>query len=106
MRPWVLATVIGMMLVTYLPRMLPIVVLSRVRLPEWFGRWLSFVPVAVLSALLVPSILVKDGAVWVAPENKPLLAALPTFLIALKTRNLFASVLAGLAVIITLNLAF
>ena len=106
MRPWVLATIMGMMLVTYLPRMLPMVVLSRMRLPEWFHRWLSFVPVAVLSALLVPSILVKDGGVWVAAGNKPLLAALPTLIVALKTRNLFASVLVGLVVITVLNLTF
>ncbi|HEY3315216.1 MAG TPA: AzlD domain-containing protein, partial [Bacillota bacterium] len=51
-RPQMLALFAGMALVTYLPRMLPLVVLSRFKLPPAVLRWLSFVPVAVLSALL------------------------------------------------------
>lgn len=96
-----------MAIVTYLPRMLPLVVLSRLNMPAWFIRWLSFVPVAVLSALLAPALLIQTGdggrALWLAWDNRPLLASLPTFAVAMRTRNLFAAVLTGLGSIFVLN---
>ncbi|MFZ5816364.1 MAG: AzlD domain-containing protein [Bacillota bacterium] len=86
----------GMALVTYLPRMLPIVVLSRFRLPPLLLRWLEFVPVAVLSALLASGLLVKESALALPPAHPELLAALPAFAVAIWTRSLMGTVLTGI----------
>ncbi|MFW6238299.1 MAG: AzlD domain-containing protein [Halanaerobiales bacterium] len=56
-----LVMVIGMALVTYLPRMVPMVVLPGLELPSFLERFLGFVPVAVLTALLFPGILESTG---------------------------------------------
>ena len=37
-----------MAVVTFIPRVLPVLLLSRRSLPELLERWLSYVPVAVL----------------------------------------------------------
>jgi branched-subunit amino acid transport protein len=53
----------GMALVTFIPRLLPAVVLQSVPLPGWVRRWLETIPYAALGALIFPGIL------EVAPER-------------------------------------
>jgi len=84
--------------VTYLPRWAPLFFLSRHDLPRWLIEWLDLIPVAILSALLLPALVVggreKDFNL-LTPE---LVAAIPTFLFALKTKSLGGTVVLGMAV--------
>ena len=96
----------GMLLVTYLPRLLPAWFLQKRNIPPFVAAWLKFVPVAVLAALLIPSLLVADGKLNLAWNNLYLWAALPAALIAIKTRSMFATVLAGMAVVAIARLLF
>lgn len=89
-----------MMLVTYIPRMLPLVVLSRMEIPSLVLKWLSFIPVAVLASLLGPELLLKEGGLNISLDNPFLLAAIPSFLIAAKTKNLFYTVFIGMGCMI------
>lgn len=86
----------GMGLVTYLPRALPLLYLAHKKMPEWFIDWLSLIPVAILSALIAPS-LFTDAATR-SPEfgKLELLVAIPTMLFSLKTRSLGGTVLVGM----------
>ena len=54
-----LVLLLGMGLVTYLPRWLPLHYLSRRSLPEWFVQWLDLIPAAILSALLLPALVLE-----------------------------------------------
>ncbi len=92
-------TIIGMMLVTYLPRLAPAWFLSTRTLPPLVTRWLRLVPVAVLSALLFPSLLVQAGQINVRWDNLYLLAAIPAALVAWRTRSLFGAVLTGMVLV-------
>ncbi|NLO38063.1 MAG: AzlD domain-containing protein [Ruminiclostridium sp.] len=96
--------ILGMSLVTYLPRVLPVVILSKMNIPEWFLQWLKYIPVAVLSALLVPGILISEGKLNFSLHNRNLLAAVPCIFIAYKTKNLFITVLSGVLLMLLLNL--
>jgi len=49
--------IILMSLVTIVPRVLPAVIIDRIKLPLWVGQWLEFVPAAALGALIFPGIL-------------------------------------------------
>jgi branched-subunit amino acid transport protein len=95
----ILITILGMGAVTYLPRLLPVLLLSSKKLPPLVEAWLRYVPVAVLSAMLLPSLVVNDGALDFSSSNLFLWAAVPTFLVAWKTRNLFGSVIVGMVVV-------
>ncbi|MGI6538158.1 MAG: AzlD domain-containing protein [Caldicoprobacterales bacterium] len=97
MKPEMIYLILGMSLVTQLPRLLPLVVLSRLSLPPIVIRWLKQIPVAVLSALLFPSLLIADGRLSLSLNNTALLAAIPSIIVAAKTKNLFLTVLAGIA---------
>ena len=89
-----------MALVTFLPRVLPVLLLSRRSLPEPVERWLSYVPVAVLAALLAPSLFAPSGWFNLAfSENPAFWVSIPVFAIAFLTRNLFITVLAGMFLI-------
>jgi len=87
---------LGMGLVTFVPRWFPLFYLSHKRLPQWLVDWLSLIPVAILSALIIP-ILVVDTTTRSLDFTKPeLLVAVPTFCFALKTKSLGGTVLVGM----------
>lgn len=94
---------LGMALVTYLPRFLPLYVLSRIQIPRPFALWLSYVPVAVLAALVAPGLLLSEGQLFISFKNNYLLASLPTFAAAVKTRNMFITILVGMVSVIIVN---
>jgi branched-subunit amino acid transport protein len=102
----VLLTLLGMSLVTYLPRLLPAWFLRGRELPFFLVAWLRYVPVAVLTALLLPSLLVQNGRFNLAWNNFYLWAALPAILVAWKTKNMFLTVLVGMAVVAVMRLVF
>lgn len=92
-------TILGMALVTYLPRLLPVWLLSSRSLPPLVTAWLRYVPVAVLSAMLLPSLLLDGKQVNLSAGNLYLIAAIPTLLVAWKTRSMFAAVIVGMLVV-------
>jgi branched-subunit amino acid transport protein len=91
-----LLLVAGMGVVTYVPRWLPLLTLSRRRLPQWLIDWLGLIPVALLSALVAPALLADATTRTLQLGQPELLAAVPTFLFALKTRSLGGTVLVGM----------
>jgi branched-subunit amino acid transport protein len=92
-------TILGMMLVTFLPRLLPVWLLATRSLPEIVITWLRYVPAAVLSAMLLPAILMEDGSLNLSTSNLYLLAFFPTLLVAWKTKSLFLAVITGMALV-------
>lgn len=62
----VLVVIVGMALVTYLPRLLPAIFLDRVKFPGWFQKWLKSIPYAALGALIFPGVYLVD-------QDQPLL---------------------------------
>ena len=91
-----LLLMLAMGAVTYLPRMLPLVVLSRRALPGWFAEWLELIPVAILSALIAPTLFAQSDPRLFTLGKVELLAAIPTLLCALKTRSLAGTVIVGM----------
>lgn len=100
----VLIAILGMMAVTYVPRALPVLALSSRRLPPAVVAWLSYVPVAVLAAMLFPALLVPEGQaggqqIDLGLGNLFLWAAVPTLLVAWKRRSFFGAVIVGMVVV-------
>ncbi len=88
--------VLGMGVVTYLPRWIPLFTLSRRRLPSWALDWLDLIPAAVLSALVLPALVTTGEPRHLDLFRPELYVAVPTFLFALKTRSLGGSVVLGM----------
>ena len=89
-----LGIIIGMMIVTYVPRALPFVLVGRKPLPPTLRRFLEFLPVCALGALLIP------GA-WTAIDGRPVPALAGTAAAALAAffkGGLILSVIVGVGV--------
>ena len=86
---------LGMWLVTYIPRLLPLLALSQVRLPDRLMSWLSYLPAAILSALIFPGALMRDGAIDAGIGNPSLWALAASFAVAIRTRNLILTMVVG-----------
>lgn len=99
----ILAVIIGASLVTFLPRVLPLIVLSRLQIPDLAMRWLSYIPVAVMAALLGNELLMTDGKLTSLKDNIELFAALPTFLVAIFTRSLLGTIMVGVVSVMLLR---
>ena len=91
-----LLLLLGMGAVTFIPRWLPFLLLSRRKIPDWLYQWLELIPAAILSALLLPTLVTTGDPGKLDLLQPELLVALPTFLFAYKTRSLGGTVVVGM----------
>ena len=91
---WVTLVAIG--LITFAYRFSFIFFLERIRLPSWLNRALRFVPVAALTAITVPELLVYSGTFDFTWQNERLLAGALAALIAWRTNNIFLTIGLGM----------
>ena len=88
--------IIGMGLVTFGIRLVPIVLLGRIEIPLLVQRALRFVPPAVLTAIVVPELLYRDSQIDVSLSNARLLAGLIAILVAWRTKNALITIAVGM----------
>jgi branched-subunit amino acid transport protein len=91
-----LAVIIGMGLVTFIPRCLPLIYLTKRSLPTWLVEWLDFIPAAILSAILLPALVTDSAARSIDLGRPEFIVAVPTLLFAIATRSLGGTVIAGM----------
>lgn len=87
-------------LVTLVAKILPITFLNADNLPPFLRRWLDFVPVAVMAALVGSDVFFYDGRLNLSLSNLYLVVSLPTLLCAWLTKNYFLTIAVGLILII------
>ncbi len=104
MNIWVIMIIGG--LLTFATRLSFILLLDRIKVPDWFRRGLRFVPVAVLSAIILPELTSPNGTLVLSWRNPELLAGLVAILVAWKTKNVLLTILAGMAALIIIQLLF
>ncbi len=89
-------TIVGMFVVTWIPRVLPVWILSSRKLPEGVILWLSYIPASVLAALVAPEIFLQEGRVYLHFDNVFLLAAVPCLIVAKLSGSFLGSVFTGM----------
>ena len=95
--------IVGMAVLNYAVRFPPIAIVSRVELPKPVARWLSFVPIAVMGALVASEVL-RPNDTWANPLTSPsLYAAIITALVFRFTRSFLGASLAGMAAFVVLQ---
>lgn len=98
--------ILGTMVVTYIPRMLPLVVLSKSTLPKRVEQFLDNIPVAILGSILFSSIFIRDDVLDISFSNEYLVVGLLTIIIARYVRRLDVVVLSGIVLTIIYRLLF
>ncbi len=66
------------------------------QLPDWLQDALGFVPIAVLTAIIVPAVIIAPDGGLVLAGNARLPAALVAVTVALVTRSVLATIATGL----------
>jgi branched-subunit amino acid transport protein len=101
---WLSLVVIG--LLTFGLRLAFIALAGRVSMPGWFERGLRFVPVAALTAILVPEILKPGGTLDLSLGNARLLAGALAVVVAWRTKNMLLTIAVGMAALLVVQAAF
>lgn len=94
-----LVTALLMALVTYLPRMIPLVLLGDRKLPPFWENLLRYIPYAVLGALIFPETLTSTGHF-----SSSLAGTVAALLLAWFGRGLIEVVFGAMAVTLALEL--
>ena len=90
--------VAGMALVTFGVRWPVLTVVGRIPLPQPVLDAMKFIPPAVLTAIIVPTVLMPAGVLDLSLENAYLMAGVAAALIAWRTRNLLLTIVLGMAI--------
>lgn len=93
-------------LLTFGMRFSFIYLFGKYEIPETLRRALRFVPPAVLSAIVVPELLIQSNRLDLSLTNFRLLAGIVAVLVAWKTRNTLLTILAGMIALLLLQLLF
>lgn len=97
--------IMGCALVTWLPRILPFVLVKNIEIPDIALRWLAYIPVCILSALVIESFFEKQSQI-VTIQWMNVVAFIPTLLIALITKSLSKTVIAGVLTMALIRFLF
>ena len=98
MNIWITIILAGLM--TFATRLSFIFLLDRIQVPEWFRRGLRFVPVAVLSAIILPELTSPNGPLNLSWHNPQLLAGAVAILVAWRTKNVILTIIAGMVALL------
>lgn len=91
--------VAGMAFVTFGIRYIMFPISGRFRAPELFERGLKYVPPAVLSAIIVPGVLMPDGQTLNLKLSNPyLIGALAACAVGGLSKNLLLTIVVSMAV--------
>lgn len=82
-------------LVTWLSRITPFILLKKFTLPKIVVNFLSFVPISIMTALWVESLLVQHLGSLPSLNVENILASVPTVISAVISKNLMIIVIVG-----------
>ncbi len=91
-------------LITFGIRFSFVYLLGRFEVPVTMRRALHYVPPAVLFAIIIPELFLRDNVLDVSLGNERLLAGIVAVLVAAWTKNTLLTILAGMAALLLLQL--
>ena len=101
---WLTMLIVGVL--TFGIRLSFILILDRWETPPLLKRSLRFVPVAVLTAIIVPELIMRGGKPDITFTNLRLIAGIVAILVAWKTKSIIWTIIAGMGVLLALQLWF
>ncbi|MGO0905434.1 AzlD domain-containing protein [Clostridioides difficile] len=87
--------IIGMYVVTYLPRVLPILIFSKKDMPEFLKKIMKFIPVAILTSLTAKDVFFNGDNLYLSVVNPKIISFLIVLLVAYKFKSIGISIVTG-----------
>ena len=104
MRSEIFFIIAGMAIVTFATRFASVAILGQKKMPPGLERWLRHIPTGILTALIVPTLLLPKGYIDLSFDNHYLLAGLVAAAAAWKSRNMVATLILGMGTMFLLRL--
>jgi branched-subunit amino acid transport protein len=101
----ILLIIIGSAIVTFIPRVIPFIVIRKIGLPKIVIKWLSFIPICIFTALIVDSFIIQDESL-LSIDWRVLAAIIPTLIVAIWTKSLSVTVIVGVVCMATIRFVF
>jgi len=101
---WIFLVILMSAVVTWIPRILPFVLVKYRGLPDPVLCFLKYLPIAIIFALILSSLV--EGKVGQLPQVRwvDLVATIPTMIVAFRYKNLMGTVLFGIVLVALLRL--
>lgn len=101
----ILLIILGSAIVTFIPRVIPFIVIRKIGLPKLVIKWLSFIPICIFTALIVDSFIIQDESL-LSIDWSVLAAIIPTLIVAIWTKSLSVTVIVGIVCMATIRFLF
>ena len=95
--------ILGMFVITFGIRFVMFAFAGKITFPVWLQQSLKFVPPAVLTAIIVPSVVMPLGEIDISFNNVYLIAAIISVVISLITKSLLKTIFFGMLVFLILH---
>jgi branched-subunit amino acid transport protein len=102
---WTLAVILGLAVVTVITRSFFFISRKNFQLPHWAERGLQYAPIAALSAVILPEIVMTQGQLITTLQDARIYGALVGAAIFYWKRNTLACIIGGMAVYLPLHIA-
>lgn len=101
---WIFLVILTSAVVTWIPRILPFVLVKYRGLPDTVLRFLKYLPIAIIFALILSSLV--EGKVGQLPQVRwvDLVATIPTMIVAFRYKKLMGTVIFGIVLVALLRL--
>lgn len=90
--------ILGMATITFLIRYPVLAMSGRIQLSPRFLQLLRYVPPTVLTAIVVPAVLMPNQELWIDYTNARLIGAIAAITVAFWRKNLLLTIVVGMAV--------
>jgi branched-subunit amino acid transport protein len=101
---WMFGVIMGLGVVTVVARSFFFLSNQDWQLPHWAQRGLQYAPIAALSAVVVPEIVMSQGALITTWQDARLVAAAAGVAIYFAKRDVLLTIIGGMAVYLPLHL--
>ncbi|MFM7025761.1 MAG: AzlD domain-containing protein [Limnohabitans sp.] len=101
---WTLAVIAGLAAVTVLTRSFFFLSDKPWHLPGWAQRGLQYAPIAALSAVVIPEIVMSQGQLIGTWQDARLFAAAAGTAVYFRSKNVLLTIVLGMAVYLPLHL--
>ena len=101
---WTLGVIFGLSVVTVVARSFFFLSNQDWQLPHWAQRGLQYAPIAALSAVVIPEIVMSQGALITTWQDARVFAAAAGVLVYFTKRDVLLTIIGGMAVYLPLHL--
>ena len=101
---WTLGVIVGLALVTVVSRSFFFLSDSEWDLPHWAQRGLQYAPIAALSAVIVPEVVMTQGALIATWQDARIFAAAAGVAVYFAKRDVLLTIVLGMAVYLPLHI--